>query len=70
MGVVQILSSLPPARLAGAMTGGRGDLQDDLLVERLEWLQGWLVATTAGDPDTQACCLQSFLWLEIFQNVH
>lgn len=50
---MQILASLPPARVAGAMTGGRGDLQDSLLVERLEWLQGWLAATTAADPDSQ-----------------
>ena len=51
---MQILAELPPARLAGAMTGGRGDLQDNLLVDRLEWLRSWLAATTSNDPDSQA----------------
>ena len=50
---LQVLSALPPARLAGAVTGGRGDVQDEMLVERLEWLQGWLGETAQGDADHQ-----------------
>lgn len=50
---MQVVASLPAARLAGAMTGGRGDLQDMLLVERLEWLREWLESTTHADPDQQ-----------------
>ena len=51
--LAQVVSSLPPARLAGAMMGGRGDLQDMLLVERLEWLRDWLMTTAHSDPDQQ-----------------
>lgn len=36
---MQVVSALPPARLAGALLGGEGDTQDMLLVERLEWLR-------------------------------
>ena len=50
---MQVVASLPAARLAGAMTGGRGDLQDVMLVERLEWLRGWLETATNSDPDQQ-----------------
>lgn len=50
---LQVVASLPAARLAGAMTVGRGDLQDLMLVERLEWLRGWLETTTLSDPDQQ-----------------
>jgi len=34
-----VISHLPPARLAGAMIGGRGDAADEQLVERLQWVQ-------------------------------
>lgn len=34
-----MVSALPPARLAGALLGGAGDVQDAALVERLEWLR-------------------------------
>ena len=50
---LQVVASLPAARLAGAMTGGRGDLQDLMLVVRLEWLREWLENTTHSDPDQQ-----------------
>ena len=49
----QVIASLPAARLAGAMMGGRGDLQDIMLVERLEWLREWLEATAYSDSDQQ-----------------
>ena len=35
----QVVSALPPARLAGALLGGASDTRDTLLVERLEWLR-------------------------------
>lgn len=50
---MQVLEALPAARLAGAMLGGRGDLEDSLLVERLEWLQNWLITASQTDAEQQ-----------------
>lgn len=44
---------LPPSRLAGAMIGRQQDVQDAVLVERLQWLMGWAQAVAAGDVDEQ-----------------
>ena len=49
MFAVQVLTALPPARLAGALLGGdAGSTVDAALVERLEWLRCHL--------DTSSCC--------------
>jgi hypothetical protein len=47
----QVVRHLPPARLAGAMIGRQQDIQDAVLVERLQWLMGWAQAVAAGDVD-------------------
>jgi hypothetical protein len=39
MAAAQVVAHLPPARLAGAVVGGRGDVIDEQLVERLQWVQ-------------------------------
>lgn len=46
-----VVRHLPPARLAGAMVGRQQDVQDAVLVERLQWLTGWAQAVAAGDVD-------------------
>lgn len=58
----QIVRHLPPARLAGAMVGRQQDVQDQVLVERLQWLMSWSQTVAAGDLDDQCrmlaagCC--------------
>jgi hypothetical protein len=47
----QVVRHLPPARLAGAMVGRQQDIQDAVLVERLQWLMGWAQGVAAGDVD-------------------
>jgi len=45
----QVLTALPPARLAGALLGGdAGSTLDAALVERLEWLRRCLNALSLG----------------------
>jgi hypothetical protein len=51
LAAAQVLASLPPARVAGAAIGRSADVEDRLLVERLQWLQGWAQATAGGDAD-------------------
>ncbi|GMH33223.1 hypothetical protein BSKO_01057 [Bryopsis sp. KO-2023] len=48
----QVLSGLPPARVAAATLGvGRGDAGDKMLAERLEWLRGWASGVASSDHD-------------------
>ena len=61
----QVLSAVPPARLATAMLGtavgsagvalsaaaAARNATDDALVSRLEWLRGWAEGVAAGDTD-------------------
>lgn len=44
MAAAQVVGHLPPARLAGALVGGRGDAADEQLVGRLQWVQVRTVA--------------------------
>lgn len=52
-GSAQVVTTLPPARLAGALLGGRGNAEDTLLVERLGWVREWTASVAAADPDPQ-----------------
>lgn len=52
----QVVRHLPPARLAGAMIGRQADPQDQLLVERLQWLMSWAQQAAVSDVD-QHCKL-------------
>lgn len=47
----QVVRHLPPARLAGAMVGRQADVQDAVLVERLQWLMSWTQTVAASDTD-------------------
>ncbi len=51
LAAAQVVSSLPPARLAGALVEHGADAQDAVLVERLQWLQTWATGAAAGDTD-------------------
>ncbi|GBF95877.1 hypothetical protein Rsub_08468 [Raphidocelis subcapitata] len=51
MAAAQVVSHLPPARLAGAAIGGRGDAVDAQLVDRLQWLQHWASGAAASEAD-------------------
>lgn len=52
----QVVRHLPPARLAGALVGRRVDVQDEVLVERLQWLMSWAQQMASSDVD-QHCKL-------------
>lgn len=47
----QVVRNLPPARLAGAMVGRQSDAQDQVLVERLQWLMSWTQQVAVSDVD-------------------
>jgi hypothetical protein len=49
--VAQVVSTVPPARVAGAMSGGAADPSDQALLRRLEWVREWTGAMAAADPD-------------------
>jgi hypothetical protein len=47
----QVISHLPPARLAGAMLTAQQDAKDRTLVEQLQWVQEWAAAAAVADGD-------------------
>ena len=51
---MQVVATLSPARLAGAMTGATqpGSI-DSVLMEQLQWLQSWAADTASTDVDVQ-----------------
>lgn len=49
----QVVRHLPPARLAGAMLCQTSDIQDQVLVGRLQWLMSWTKSVAAADTDEQ-----------------
>ncbi|MEW5317044.1 MAG: hypothetical protein WDW38_008375 [Sanguina aurantia] len=53
MAAGQALVALPPGRVAAAMLGASRDASDGALVDRLEWLQGWLLRAADSDADEQ-----------------
>lgn len=63
-GASQVVRHLPPARLAGAMVGRQQDVQDAVLVERLQWLMAWAqsVATTDADEHCRVLAAGCIAW--------
>ena len=57
---MQVVATLSPARLAGAMTGSSqpGSI-DSVLMEQLQWLQAWAAETASSDVDVQCQQLAS-----------
>lgn len=53
MAAGQALVALPPGRVAAAMLGASRSAADGVLVDRLEWLQGWLLRAADSDADEQ-----------------
>eukprot|EP00879_Flechtneria_rotunda_P019452 GHRR01020431.1.p1 GENE.GHRR01020431.1~~GHRR01020431.1.p1 ORF type:complete len:328 (+),score=126.87 GHRR01020431.1:473-1456(+) len=53
----QVVRHLPPARLAGAMVGRQQDVQDQVLVERLQWLMAWAQNIATFDVDEHCSML-------------
>ena len=47
----QVVSHIPPARLAGAMLTAQQDAKDRTLVEQLQWVQEWAAAAAMSDVD-------------------
>ena len=57
---IQVVATLSPARLAGAMTGGtRAGSIDSVLMEQLQWLQSWAADAASNDVDVQCQQLAS-----------
>ena len=58
--VLQVVATLSPARLAGAMSGSnRAGSIDSVLTDQLQWLQSWAAATASNDVDNQCQQLAS-----------
>ena len=52
--LLQVLATLSPARLAGAMAAGSSEASSDaILVDQLQWLQSWVQHVAAQDVDVQ-----------------
>lgn len=58
---MQVVATLSPARLAGAMTNNmpQSGSIDSVLMEQLQWLQGWAAETASSDVDVQCQQLAS-----------
>lgn len=53
----QVIGSMPPSSLAGAILGSDTNPGDVAVVERLEWVRQWVGETAAGDADPECCML-------------
>ena len=57
---MQVVATLSPARLAGAMTHStQPGSVDSVLMEQLQWLQSWAADTASSDVDVQCQQLAS-----------
>lgn len=57
--LLQVVATLPPSRLVGAMSGSQAGSVDLVLVDQLQWLQFWTADISEHDVDAQCQQLAS-----------
>ncbi|DBA73958.1 hypothetical protein WJX77_002142 [Trebouxia sp. C0004] len=53
LAAAQVAATLPPSRLAGAMSSSQAGSLDLILVDQLQWLQSWTADVAVHDVDVQ-----------------